>query len=76
MQKKALITSGVIFALLAISHAVRWLSPVKILINGNTLPLIVSLFSGIILALLSVWMFISAKQMKSTSKEDIEKEET
>ena len=75
MQKKALITSGVIFALLAISHAVRWLSPVKILINGNTLPLIVSLFSGIILALLSVWMFISAKQMKSTSKEDIEKEE-
>ena len=76
MQKTALITSGVVFALLAVSHAVRWLSPVEILINGNVLPFIVSLFSGIILALLSIWMFIAAKKMKLTPKEDTEKEET
>ena len=66
MQKTALITSGVVFALLAISHAVRWLSPVEILINGNVLPFIISLFSGVILALLSIWMFIAAKKMKPT----------
>ena len=76
MQKTALITSGVVFALLAISHAVRWLSPVEILINGNVLPFIVSLFLGIILALLSIWMFIAAKKMKPTPKEDTMKEET
>ena len=75
MQKTALITSGVVFALLAISHAVRWLSPVEILINGNVLPFIVSLFSGITLALLSIWMFIAAKKMKPTPNEDTEKEE-
>jgi len=33
MQKTALITSGIVFGLLAISHAIRWLSPVK----GTTL---------------------------------------
>ena len=76
MQKTALITSGVVFALLAISHAVRWLSPVEILINGNVLPFIISLSSGIVLALLSIWMFIVVKKMKPTPKEDIEKEET
>ena len=75
MQKTALITSGVVFALLAVSHAVRWLSPVEILINGNDLPFIVSLFSGIILALLSIWMFIAVKTMRPTPKEDTEKEE-
>ena len=76
MQKTALITSGVVFALLAISHAVRWLSPVEILINGNILPFIVSLFSGIVLVLLSIWMFIAARKMQPTQKEDSEKKET
>ena len=76
MQKAALITSGVVFASLAVSHAVRWLSPVEILINGNVLPFIVSLFSGIILILLSIWMFVAAKKMKPTAKEDAEKGET
>ena len=76
MQKTALITSGVVFALLAISHAVRWLSPVEILINGNVLPFIISFSSGIILALLSIWMFVAVKKMKPTPKEDTKKEET
>ena len=76
MQKIALITSGIVFALLAISHAVRWLSPVEILINGSVLPFIISLSSGIVLALLSIWMFIAARKMKPTSKEDTEEKET
>lgn len=66
MQKMALITSGVVFGLLAISHAVRWLFPVEILVDGNVLPFITSLSSGIILALLSIWMFIAARNKKTT----------
>ena len=73
MQKVALITAGVVFALLAISHIIRWLSPVEILIDGNILPLVISLSSGIILALLSIWMFIAVKKIKPTIKEDEEK---
>ena len=65
MQKMALITSGVVFGLLAISHAVRWLFPVEILVDGNVLPFITSLSSGIILALLSIWMFIAARNKKN-----------
>ena len=75
MQKTALITSGVVFALLAISHVVRWLSPLEILIGGKVLPFIISLFSGIILALLSIWMFFAAKGIKINSNEDKEKDE-
>ena len=73
MQKVALITAGVVFALLAISHIIRWLSPVEILIDGNILPLVISLSSGIILALLSIWMFMAVKKIKPTTKEDEEK---
>ena len=75
MQKTALITSGVVFALLPISHAVRWLSPVEILIGGNVLPFVVSLSSGIILALLSIWMFVAVKKMGSIPEGDKEEEE-
>ena len=75
MQKTALITSGVVFALLAISHAVRWLSPVEILIDGNVLPFVVSLSSGIILALLSIWMFVAVRKMGSIPEGDKEEEE-
>ena len=66
MQKTALITSGAVFGLLAISHAIRWLFPVEILVGGNVLPFITSLSSGIILALLSIWMFIAARNKKTT----------
>jgi hypothetical protein len=72
MQKTALITSGVVFALLTISHAIRWLSPVEVLVDGTALPLIISLSSGVILATLSVWMFIAAnkKNTPGENKED------
>jgi hypothetical protein len=67
MQKTALITSGIVFALLTISHVIRWLSPVKILVDGNVLPFITSLSSGIILASLLIWMFVATIKIKSTS---------
>ena len=74
MPKKALIIAGIVFALLAISHVIRWLAPVEILIDGNTLPLIISLFAGIFLALLSAWMFIAAMNIKETPQENEEKQ--
>ncbi len=67
MQKTALITFGIVFSFLSISYAIRWLSPVKIIVDGNVLPFITSLSSGIILALLSIWIYIAAKKIKSTS---------
>ena len=73
MQKIALITSGIVFGLLALSHGIRWLSPVEILVNGQILPFITSLSSGIILALLSIWMFLAARKIKlpkNDNKED------
>ena len=72
MQKIALITSGIVFGLLSISHAIRWLSPVEILVDGNVLSFITSLSSGIILALLSIWMFIAAKKAKPIPDENKE----
>lgn len=67
MQKTALITFGVVFFFLSISYAIRWLSPVKILVDGNVLPFITSLSSGIILASLSIWIYIAAKKIKSNA---------
>ena len=72
MQKTALITSGIVFGLLALSHAIRWLSPVEISINGQTLPFIISLCSGIILALLSIWMLLAARKTKFPKNENKE----
>jgi len=73
MQKISLITSGVVFALLAISHLIRWLYPVEILINGDSVAFIVSLSSGAILALLSIWMFIAVRKMEPNSKKPMGK---
>ena len=68
MQKISLITSGVVFALLAVSHLIRWLSPVEILINGDSISFVVSFSSGLILALLSIWMFIAVRKMEPNPK--------
>ena len=67
MQKTALITFGIVFSFLTISYAIRWLSPVEILVDGKVLPFVTSLSSGIILALLSIWIFLAVKKIKSTS---------
>jgi hypothetical protein len=70
MQKTALTTSGIVFGLLAVSHLIRWLFPVEILIDGDILPFITSLSSGIILALLSMWMFFVARKTKPISSKN------
>ena len=62
MQKTALVTAGTIFALLAILHFIRWLYAVEVLVDGEILPVVISLFSCIFLALLAAWMFIAARK--------------
>ena len=66
MQKTALVTAGIIFILLAISHFIRWLYAIEVLVDGKTLPVVASIFACVFLALLAIWMFIAAKKMKPT----------
>ena len=44
MQKTALVTAGIIFTLLAISHFIRWLYAVEVLVDGKTLPVVAYIF--------------------------------
>ena len=62
MQKTALVTAGIIFTLLAISHFIRWLYAVEVLVGGKTLPVVASIFACVFLALLAIWMFVAAKK--------------
>ena len=66
MLKTALVTAGIIFTLVAISHFTRWLYAVEVLVDGKTLPVVASIFACVFLALLAIWMFIAAKKMKPT----------
>ena len=47
MLKTALVTAGVIFTLLAISHFIRWLYAVEVLVDGKTLPVVAYIFAGL-----------------------------
>ena len=66
MLKTALVTAGIIFTLLAISHFIRWLYAAEVLVDGKTLPVVAYIFACVFLALLAIWMFIAAKKMKPT----------
>ena len=66
MLKTALVTAGIIFTLLAISHFIRWLYAVEVLVDGKTLPVVAYIFACVFLALLAIWMFIAEKKMKPT----------
>ena len=65
MLKTALVTVGIIFTLLAISHFIRWLYAVEVLVDGKTLPVVAYIFA-FFLALLAIRMFFAAKKMKPT----------
>ena len=66
MQKTALVTTGIIFTLLAIYHFIRWLYAVEVLVDGKTLPVVAYIFACVFLVLIAIWMFIAAKKMKPT----------
>ena len=66
MLKTGLVTAGIIFTLLGISHFIRWLYAFEVLVDGKTLPVVAYIFACVFLALLAIWMFIAAKKMKPT----------
>ncbi len=61
MQKSALYTASAIFAIVAIAHFVRYFLGAKIVVGSVAMPLSVSLFAGIVLAVLTVWMILAAR---------------
>ena len=63
MQKMALVAAGVIFSLVAISHFIRALYAVEVLMVGKIIPIVVSPFLCIFAVLMATWMFIAAKQL-------------
>ncbi len=61
MQKPALYTAAVIFAIVGIAHWVRYFLGTEFILGATAIPLSVSLIAGIVLALLTVWMILAAR---------------
>ncbi len=61
MQKPALYTAAVIFAIVGIAHFVRYFLGTEFILGATAIPLSVSLIAGIVLAVLTVWMILAAR---------------
>ena len=61
MKTAALKTAGTIFGLVSILHWVRYFRDDEVIISGCTVPVYLSLIFGIIILILSIWMFVVAK---------------
>lgn len=62
MQKAALYTSGVIFAVGAVVHVVRLIIGFEIIAGPVVVPVWVSYPGTVIAALLAVWMVLAAQR--------------
>ena len=62
LQKVALYTSGVIFAVGAIAHSVRLITGFEIVVGGVVAPVWVSFPGALIAALLAIWMVVAAQR--------------
>lgn len=62
MQKPALYTAGVIFAVASVVHVVRLIRDVEIVVDGTVVPVWGSLPGAIIAALLAIWMLVAARR--------------
>ncbi len=67
MQKAALYTSAVIFAVVAVAHAVRLTMGLEIVVGGVAVPLWVSFPGVLIAALLTVWAALLAAWMAAAA---------
>ncbi len=59
MRMAALYTSGVVFAAVAVIHAVRLATGIEIVVGGVVAPVWVSFPGALIAALLAVWMAVA-----------------
>ena len=62
MQKAALYTSGVVFAVVAVGHVVRLITGIEIVVGGVLLPVWVSFLGALFAALLAVWAAVAARR--------------
>ncbi len=62
MQNAALNTSGVIFATGAVTHLVRLITGLEIVVGGVVAPVWVSFPVALIATLLAVWMVVAARR--------------
>lgn len=63
MQKAALYTSGVIFAVGAVGHLVRLIAGFEIVVGGVVVPVWVSAPGVLIAAILAAWMGVAARRL-------------
>ena len=61
MQKPALYTAAVIFAIVGIAHFVRYFLRLEFILGATAIPLSVSLIAGIVLVVLTGWMILAAR---------------
>ncbi|MBS0290183.1 MAG: hypothetical protein JSS07_09150 [Proteobacteria bacterium] len=62
MKNTALITAGIVFLLVGILHAVRYLKGWTIIITNQPISLEVSIYGGVIAIVLAIWMFVAASK--------------
>ena len=62
MQQTALYTSAVIFALVSLAHWVRLFLGTQVVIGDTSIPLGLSVVTGLVSAALAVWMVMAARK--------------
>lgn len=61
MQTTALKTAGVIFAIVAVAHAVRAITGATLVLGGTSIPIWLSVVAALVTAALAVWMVRAAR---------------
>ena len=61
-KNTALLIAGLIFAIVAIAHFLRYVFNVEVIVSGYVLPMNLSLFALLIAAFLSIAMFVARKK--------------
>lgn len=60
MKLAALIVAGIIFLIVSALHFFRYAKKLTIKLGNFTVPLIWSIYAGIVSLLLTLWMFMAA----------------
>ncbi len=59
MKNTALLTAGLIFSIVCISHFLRYYYAWGITVNHHTIPLIWSIYGGVFAGMFAIFMFYS-----------------
>ena len=62
MQRSALYTAAVIFAVVSAAHWLRLVLGTEIVIGGAAVPLWLSFVAGVVSALLAAWMAVAGRR--------------